>query len=121
MQVYKSLLNTALEIISLLNIVMLSIASSYQLLNNQSSIFTTSISASIAFITFIFIVVYHATLKLALLEVCKDMIVRVVMAINKRKNDEEPDLDENELQCQAMDNVIMHTSIELNEPLLVKQ
>ena len=77
---------------------------------------TTSISPSIVFITFVFIVVCHATVKLVSLKICKDMRVRVVMAINNRKNGEEP--EENELQHQAMDDDVMHTSIELNEPLL---
>ena len=35
---------------------------------------------------------------------------------HNRKNGEEP--EENELQHQAMDDDVMHTSIELNEPLL---
>ena len=113
MQVYKSLLNTALEIISLLNLVMLSIASSYQLLNNQSSIVSTSISTTIAFITFVFIIVYHATVKLASLKRCKDMRVHVVMAINKWRNGKEP-----ELQHRAVDDVVTHTSVDLNESLL---
>ena len=87
MHVYKSLLNTILEVISLLNIGLLSIASSYQLLNNQNSMLITSISVSIAFITFLFIVLYHASVKLASLQICKDMRVHIIVAISKMKRD----------------------------------
>ena len=120
MRVYKSLLNTIFEILSLLNIGLLSVASSYQLLNNQNSMLTTSISVSIAFIMFIFIFIYHATVKLASLKKSKDVRVRIVTAITRMKRDERQ--EENEQQKdQATGGPITHTSIELHEPLLEEQ
>ena len=88
MRVYKSSLNNVLESLSLLNMVF--IASSYQLLNNHSGIilFTTITSVSIAFIMFVFIVFYHASLKIVSLRRCKHMRSRIVTAVAKMKRDE---------------------------------
>ena len=114
MQIYKNVFNTILEIISLLNIGLLSITSSYQLLNNKNSKLTTSISASIAFITFIFIVIYHISLKLASLKICEDLKLRIVTAVTKVRKNEGLQVDEQ----QTTDGFITHSCIELQEPLL---
>ena len=119
MRVYKSLLNTVLEVISSLNIGLLSVASSYQLLNNQNSMLTTSISVSIAFTTFTFIILYHASVKLASLKMCKGMRVCIVTAIAKmKKHGRLEESEEQQPQGQAMSNVVTHSSIELKEPLI---
>ena len=120
MQVYKNLFNTILEIISLLNIGLLSIASSYQLLNNKSSVIPTSISASIAFITFVFIVIYHVCVKVASLKMCKDMKLRIITAVTKMRKNEGLELDDQQ-KGQATGGFVTHTSIELHEPLLEEQ
>ena len=114
MQIYKNMFNTILEIISLLNIGLLSITSSYQLLNNKNSKLTTSISASIAFITFILIVIYHISLKLASLKICEDLKLRIVTAVTKVRKNEGLQVDEQ----QTTDGFITHSTIELQEPLL---
>ena len=120
MQVYKSLFNTILEIISLLNIGLLSIASSYQLLNNKSSVIPTSISAGIAFITFVFIVIYHVCVKVASLKIYKDMKLCIVTAITKMRKNEGLELDEQQ-EGQATSSFVTHSSVELHEPLLEEQ
>ena len=120
MQVYKNLFNTILEIISLLNIGLLSIASSYQLLNNKSSVIPTSISASIAFITFVFIVIYHVCVKLASLKIYKDMKVRIVTAVTKMRKNEGLELDDQQ-EGQATGGFVTHSSVKLYEPLLEEQ
>ena len=111
------MLNTVLEAISLLNIGLLSVASSYQLLNNQNSMLITTISVSIAFITFTFIVFYHTSVKPASLKICKD--TRLHLAHAKMKIDE--GLQQNEEQNDKVScyhGLITHSSIELQEPLL---
>ena len=120
MQVYKNVFNTILEIISLLNIGLLSIASSYQLLNNKSSVIPTSISASIAFITFVFIILYHVCVKVASLKICKDMKVHIVTAVTKMRKNEELELDDQQ-EGQATGGFITHSSVKLHEPLLEEQ
>ena len=120
MQVYKKLFNTVLEITSLLNIGLLSIASSYQLLNDKSSMIPTSISASIAFIMFVFVILYHFSMKLASLKMCKDMKLHIVTAITKMRKSEGLELDDQQ-KGQATGGFVTHTSIELHEPLLEEQ
>ena len=120
MQVYKNLINTILEIISLLNIGLLSIASSCQLLNNKSSVIPTSISASIAFITFVFIVIYHVCMKVASLKIYKDMKLCIITAITKMRKNKRLELDDQQ-KGQATGGFVTHTSIELHEPLLEEQ
>ena len=120
MQVYKNLFNTILEIISLLNIGLLSIASSYQLLNNKSSVIPTSISASIAFITFLFIVIYHVCMKVASLKIYKDMKVHIVTAVTKMRKNEGLELDDQQ-EGQATGGIVTHSSVKLHEPLLEEQ
>ena len=122
MHVYKNLLNTILEVISLLNIGLLSVASTYQLLINQDSMLTTSISVSIAFITSIFVVLYHASVKIASLKICKATKARIVTAISKIKKDRRPiEIEEQQPQGQAMINIVTHSSIELKKPLIEGQ
>ena len=123
MHVYKNLLNTVLEIISLMNIGQLSVASSYQILNNQNSMLSTSISVSIAFITFMFLLLYHTTVKLASLKRCKDMKVHLISAIAKIKKDRrQEEIEEQQPQGQlAMANIVTHSSIELHEPLIPEE
>ena len=120
MQVYKNLFNTILEIISFLNIGLLSIASSYQLLNDKSSMIPTSISASIAFVTFVFIILYHVSVKLASLKICKDMRLRNVTAVTNTRKNKGLELDEHQ-KGQATGGFITHSSVELHEPLLEEQ
>ena len=119
MQVYKSLLNTVLEVISLLNIALLSVSSSYQLLNNRDSMLTTSISVSIAFIAFVFIVLYHASVKLASMKIYKATKFRIITAFSKKTGDRKlEEIEEQQPQGQAMTNIVTHSSIELHEPLI---
>ena len=123
MHVYKSLLNSVLEIILLLNIGMLSVISSYQLLNNQNSMHmltcTTTISISIAFIMFIFVVLHHTSVKLASLKICKDMKARLITVITNIKKDRIlEEIDEQLPQGHTMANLVTHSSIELHEPLI---
>ena len=60
--VYKNRLFNVLEITFLLNLGILSATSFYQLLIDSGLILTTSISISVAFITFAFILMFHAIL-----------------------------------------------------------
>ena len=59
-RVYKNVLCNILEVTSLINVGFLSVATFYQLLNDNSLIITTKLSTCIAFVAFLFITVYHA-------------------------------------------------------------
>ena len=75
---------------------------------------TPSISVSIAFIMFTFIVLYHASVKLASLKICNDMRVRIMTVFTKMKKDRRlEEVEEQQPQGQAMANIVTHSSIEL--------
>lgn len=80
--VYKSWVHNILEIISILNLGLLSGTTLYQLLND-SKFLATTVSTSISFTTFIFIVFYYAVKRLVKLRDLKSKFS--TMAIWTRK------------------------------------
>ena len=57
---YKNMLNNTLEIVSLLNLLLLSVATLYNIFIGQSRITATFISTGFAFIIFAILILYHA-------------------------------------------------------------
>jgi hypothetical protein len=115
--VYKSWPYNILEIISLLNSGFLSAISFYQLLNDGGLAATTSVSISVAFITFTFILLFHATLQLKSSRKIRSAVSYLIPIARLRlgREQREEDIDIGPL---IINQELTHTSVELHEPLL---
>ena len=115
--VYKNWPYNILEITSLLNSGFLSVISFYQLLNDSGLAVTTSLSISVAFITFIFILLFHATMQLKSSRKIKSAISNLIPNYNiLRREPEREEIDIGPLITPQ--DVLTHTSVELHEALL---
>ena len=115
MRIYKNWLYNMLEIISLLNLGLLSATSFYQLLDEGGLVLTTSISISAAFITFIFILLLHATLQLMLIKKIRNTVSYLTNE-SRTKREQREEIDIRPIEVAQKD--LTHTSIELYESLL---
>lgn len=113
--VHKSILNNTLEIASLLNLLLLSVSTLYVIFIGQSRIVTTYISTGVAFIIFVFLVLYHAGQQLMSLKKVKTLKALLVSSIAKRIVTSEQNQTDTNL---AVSNTEALTSTELREPLI---
>ena len=115
--VYKSWPYNILEITSLLNSGFLSAISFYQLLNDSGLAVTTSLSISVAFVTFIFILLFHATMQLKSSRKIRSAVLNLIPnRLTLRKDPEREEIDIGPLITPK--DVLIHTSVELHEALL---
>ena len=114
--VYKNWPYNILEIISLLNSSFLSAISFYQLLNDSGLAVTTSLSISVAFVTFIFILLFHATMQLKSSRKIKSAVSNVIPNYILRRGPEREEIDIGPLITPQ--DALTHTSVELHESLL---
>ena len=115
--VYKNWPYNILEITSLLNSGFLSAISFYQLLNNSGLAVTTSVSISIAFLTFIFILLFHATIQLKSSRKIRSAVSNLIPnRLMLRRDPEREAIDIGPLITPQ--DVLTHTSVELHESLL---
>ena len=114
--VYKNWPYNILEITSLLNSGFLSAISFYQLLNDSELAVTTSVSISIAFVTFIFILLFHATMQLKSSRKIRSAISNLIPNYRLRREQREEEIDIGPLITPQDD--LTHTSVELHEALL---
>ena len=115
--VYKNWLYNILEITSLLNLGLLSATSFYQLLNDSGLILTTSVSISAAFITFTFILLFHATLQLMSSRKIRNAVSYLIMITRSRIGREQRE-EEIDIRPMVVSQGLTHTSVELHESLL---
>ena len=114
--VYKNWSYNILEITSLLNSGFLSAISFYQLLNDSGLAVTTSVSISVAFVTFIFILLFHATVQLKSSRKIRSAVSNLIPNYVLRR---EPERDEVDIRpLITPQDVLTHTSVELHESLL---
>ena len=115
--VYKNWLFNVFEITFLLNLGILSATSFYQLLIDSGLILTTSISISVAFITFAFILMFHAILQL---KSSRKISNAVSYLIIRSRMGREHRGEENLINIGpiAAAHNLTHTSVELHESLL---
>ena len=114
--VYKNWPYNILEITSLLNSGFLSVISFYQLLNDSGLAVTTSVSISVAFITFIFILLFHATMQLKSSRRIRSAVSNLIPNYVLRRGPEREEIDIGPLITPQDD--LTHTSVELHESLL---
>ena len=114
--VYKNRPYNILEIISLLNSGFLSAISFYQLLNDSGLAVTTSVSISVAFITFIFILLFHATMQLKSSRKIKSAVSNIIPNYILRRGPEREEIDIGPVITPQ--DALTHTSVELHEALL---
>ena len=112
---YKNMLSNVFEIASLLNLLLLSVATLYVIFTGQSRIVTTYISTGVAFIIFAILVVYHAGQQLMSLKKVKEIKSLLVPTIAKKFGRS----DKNQIDTNlAVSNTETLTSTELREPLI---
>ena len=119
MRVYKHWYHNSLEIVFFLNLGLLSVSTVYQLLTSaENQALATNISASISFVLFILVIFQHAVQRVL-------SIKRIKTAIEHHGKGLEDDIDSesqsNHSPCQSKCAKIMHTSIEMREPLIHEQ
>ena len=114
--IYKNWPYNILEITSLLNSGFLSAISFYQLLNDSGLAVTTSISISVAFITFIFILLFHAIMQLKSSRKIRSAISNLIPNYMLRRDPEREEIDIGPLITPQ--DALTHTSVELHEALL---
>ena len=119
MRVYKILLHNILEIVSLLNVGFLSVATFYQLLNGKSTTTTTTISTSIGFAIFILITLYHTVQQLMSLRKVRDaksqLSANIANVVRMRRGGKDEEQNQNRGNTK---NKVTHTSVELCESLI---
>jgi hypothetical protein len=117
--VYKSILNNTLEIVSLLNLLLLSVSTLYVIFTGQSRVVTTHISTCVAFIVFIILILHHAGQQLMSLKKVKMFMSFLVpfntvpIGFDSRSSDNNPSDT-----TIAVTNTETLTSTELHEPLI---
>jgi hypothetical protein len=116
--VYKSWPYNILEIISLLNSGFLSAISFYQLLNDGGLAATTSVSISVAFITFTFILLFHGTMQLKSSRKIKSAVSCLIPIAARLRLGREQREEEIDIGPLIINQGLTHTSVELHEPLL---
>ena len=114
-RVYKNWIYNILEITSLLNLGLLSAISFYQLLNDSRLILTTSISISATFVTFVFILLFHATLRLMSSRKIRNAVSYLITRSRMGREQREEVID---IRPIAVAQDLTHTSVELHESLL---
>ena len=115
--VYKNWPYNILEITSLLYSGFLSVISFYQLLNDSGLAVTTSVSISVAFITFIFILLFHATMQLKSSRKIRSAVSNLIPnRLTLRREPEREEIDIGPLITPQ--DAFTHTSVELHEALL---
>ena len=114
-RVYRNWIYNILEITSLLNLGILSATSFYQLLNDSGLILTTSISISAAFVTFVFILLFHATLRLMSSRKIRNAVSYLITRSRMGRKQREEVID---IRPIAVAQDLTHTSVELHESLL---
>ena len=109
------MLNNVFEIVSLLNLLLLSVATLYVIFTRQNRIVTTYISTGVAFPIFAILVVYHAGQQLMSLKKVKEIRSLFVPTIAKKIGSS----DKNQIDTNlAASNTETLTSTELREPLI---
>jgi predicted outer membrane repeat protein len=116
--VYKSWPYNILEIISLLNSGFLSAISFYQLLNDGGLAATTSVSISVAFITFTFILLFHGTLQLKSSRKIRSAVSYLIPIVARLRFGREQREEEIDIGPLIINQELTHTSVELHELLL---
>ena len=112
---YKSMLINSFEIVSLLNLLLLSVATLYDIFIGQSRIISTYISTAFAFIIFTILVLYHAGQQLLSLKKLKKIkSLLVTTFVQRNSNSEKSQTDSNLM----INNTETLTSTELREPLI---
>ena len=112
--VYKNWPYNILEITSLLNSSFLSAISFYQLLNDSGLAVTTSVSISVAFVTFIFILLFHTTMQLKSIKSAVSNLIPNRLTLRRDSEREEIDIG----SLITPQDALTHTSVELRESLL---
>ena len=114
--VYKNWPYNILEITSLLNSGFLSAISFYQLLNDGGLAVTTSVSISVAFVTFIFVLLFHATMQLKSSRKIRSAVSNLIPNYRLKREQREEEIDIGPLITPQ--DALTHTSVELHEALL---
>ena len=115
--VYKNWPYNILEITSLLNSGFLSAISFYQLLNDSGLAVTTSVSTSVAFMTFIFVLLFHAIIQLKSSRKIRSAVSNLIPnRLTLRREAEREEIDIGPLITPQ--DALTHTSVELHESLL---
>ena len=110
---YKCVLNNTFEIASLLNLLLLSVATFYVIFTGHSRITTTYVSTGSAFIMFVVLVLYHASQQLMSFKKVKKIKSLLVSRIGSGGNNQtDTDL------TLTVNNTMALTSTELHEPLI---
>ena len=113
--IYKNWFYNMLETTSLLNLALLSATSFYQLLNDSGLVLTTSVSISAAFITFAFILLFHATLQLKSFRKIRGAVSYLTTRLRAKREQREEEIDIGPI---VVPQDLTHTSVELYESLL---
>ena len=124
-RVYKSRLVNLIEVSFLLNVRILAAATLYQIDSSVSSKWPTTLSTSIAFITFVAIALKHLIQRIAAKKWIKSIPTRVVDTRVQHSNgktqveEDETTVDTSESKDKKdTERVSTHTSVQLREPLL---
>ena len=113
--VYKSILNNTLEVVSLLNLLLLSVSTLYIIFIGQSRVVTTYISTCVAFIIFVILILHHAGQQLMSLKKVKTCISFLVPIVPKGIGSSDNNKSDTAI---VVSNTETLTSTELREPLI---
>ena len=117
-KVYKFWMTNVNEISFLLNLVLLSVVTYFQMATRGNIALSTTLSTSIAFITFLLILFRQTAKQFVSSRIVRYRWLKLCTRIRKRT----VDCSNNHIQCQESSQSrlqnITHTSIELTEPLL---
>ena len=115
MRVYKNLLQNILEALLLFNLGLVSVASLYQISNEENRSITIYLSTSVSFVIFICVTLYHAVQRMLSLRRIKLIWSHISACICPVKTDKN---EEHAMNKQFSLNVVTHSSVELAEPLI---
>ena len=121
--VYKSIINNCLEIISILNLGILSTSILFNMANNKHSLIMVQLSTGLTFVMFVLITIFHAQERLMRSRIggkFKGYIISKYVSIFKRRAAADHD-EVAPKMVQNKEGEITHTVVELKECLLTHE
>ena len=109
--VYESPLNNFLEILFLANLGLISAAVSFNIFNGNYSPAAIYLSTSIAFVVFIFIILYHVHRRLVLTKLGSKLTVKVLRAIPLKRASKANETDDTVEFSDMIPSVSSHTDV----------
>ena len=109
--VYESPLNNFLEILFLANLGLISAAVSFNIFNGNYSPAAIYLSTSIAFVVFIFIILYHVHRQLVLTKLGSKLTVKVLRAIPLKRASKANETDDTVEFSDMIPSVSSHTDV----------